>query len=64
MKNRDDTYLMGHKFAKKHDQPKPTTGKRVCKHCGKRIVRDTAGRGWRHGETGPYKCSDTYATPK
>ncbi len=38
--------------------------KRVCKHCGKRIVKDTAGRGWRHGETGPYKCSDTYATPR
>ncbi len=38
--------------------------KHVCKHCRKRIVRDTAGRGWRHGDTGPYKCSDTYATPR
>lgn len=36
----------------------------VCKYCGKRIVQDTAGRGWRHGETGPYLCSETYATPK
>lgn len=36
----------------------------ICKHCGKRIVQDTAGRGWRHGETGPYACSGTYATPK
>jgi hypothetical protein len=35
-----------------------------CKHCGKRIVQDTAGRGWRHGETGPYLCSETYATPR
>jgi hypothetical protein len=46
-----------------------STGKRKgesvrCKHCGKRIVQDSAGRGWRHGETGPYACSDTYATPR
>ena len=35
-----------------------------CKYCGKRIVQDTAGRGWRHGETGPYQCCSTYAQPK
>jgi hypothetical protein len=38
--------------------------KTKCKHCGKRIVQDTAGRGWRHGETGPYRCCETFAEPK
>lgn len=35
-----------------------------CKHCGKVVVQDTAGRGWRHGPTGPYECfPGAYATP-
>lgn len=38
----------------------------TCKHCGRVIAEDTAGRGWRQGKTGigPYRCCDTFAEPE
>lgn len=46
------------------DTTTPRTATVKCKHCGKPIVKDSAGRGWRHGTTGSWLCSETYAEPK